>query len=174
MRLDYVFPLTLGFTDGIITALMITSNLLLSGVHLSYILALRISVGSASVGAFSYFIASFASNRAKLVRISKQINPSAPWKMVKGSLSNRALVDAFAGTVISASSSFAGSLIPLGIYTWSRSNVVLSISVTQASLVLLGLSLARSFRGKSFIWMTGMFSFGLAVMIIGFYVRIVS
>jgi VIT1/CCC1 family predicted Fe2+/Mn2+ transporter len=64
--------------------------------------------------------------------------------------------------------------VPLGIYTWSRSNVVLSISVTQASLVLLGLSLARSFRGKSFIWMTGMFSFGLAVMIIGFYVRIVS
>ena len=91
MRIDYVFPLTLGFTDGIITALMIASNLLLSGVHLSYILALRISVGSASVGAFSYFIASFASNRAKLVRISKQINPSAPWKMVKGSLSNRAL-----------------------------------------------------------------------------------
>lgn len=174
MKFSYIFPLSLGFTDGIITALMISSYLILNDIHMSISFAFRISLGSAAVGTFSYFIASFASNRAELTRISKQMNPSRPTRKVSGALLSDAYLDALFGTVISGSSSFLGSMVPLGTFSLSGSNALMVVIVTEAALSLLGFSLSRSLKSNPIPWIFGMFAFGVVVMLIGFYVKIVD
>ncbi len=174
MKFSYIFPISLGFTDGIITALMISSYLILNDIHMSLSFAFRISLGSAAVGTFSYFIASFASNRAKLTRLSKHINPYRPTGMISGALLNDAFTDALFGTMISGASSFLGSMIPLGTFSLTGSNAIIVVVVTEAALSILGFSLSRSLKSNSIPWIFGMFTFGVAVMLIGFYVKIVA
>ena len=172
MKFSYIFPVSLGFTDGIITALMISSYLILNDLHMAISLAFRISTGSAAVGTFSYFIASFASNRAELSRISKHLNPSRPTGKISGTLLNEVYRDSMTGTVVSGACSFLGSMIPLGAYSISSSSIIVLI-VTEISLSILGYSLSRSLKGRSVPWIAGMFTFGVAVILIGLYVRII-
>ena len=173
MKFSYIFPVSLGFTDGIITALMISSYLILNDRSMPVELALRISTGSAAVGTFSYFIASFASNRAELTRISKHMNPSRPSGKVSGSLLNDVYLDSLVGTVVSGASSFLGSMIPLGAYSLSSSRLIVLV-VTQVSLAVLGYSLSRTLKSNSVAWIAGMFAFGVVVILIGLYVKIIA
>ncbi len=174
MKAAYIFPLSLGFTDGIITSLMIAARLIFLHQPLALSLAFRIAIGSASVGAFSYFIATFASNRASLTRLSRQLNPSSPWKLFKGNLPNEVLIESIIGTTISGLSGFLGSLIPLGTFSITNSNVLVSLIATEAAMGVLGYSLSLSFDGRRIPWTSGMILFGIAVMLIGSYVKIIS
>jgi VIT1/CCC1 family predicted Fe2+/Mn2+ transporter len=163
----------LGFTDGIITALMISSYLILNDLHMTFLLALRISTGSAAVGTFSYFIASFASNRADLSRVSRHMNPSGQGRKISRTLLNDAYRASMSGTILSGACSFLGSMIPLGAYSISSSSIIVLI-VTEVSLSILGYSLSRSLKGSPIPWITGMFAFGVVVILIGLYVRIIA
>lgn len=171
---NFIFPVSLGFLDGIITPLMITSHLILSGIGLPFELGIRIALGSASVGAFSYFIAEFASNRAELVRISRHINPGSPLKILRGRLSEEAFVRTASGTLISAGSSFVGSLIPLLSYSLSDSNSILAITLAEAAMMILGIAISRVLKTGWAVWVFGMMLFGMAITILGFFVQIVA
>jgi VIT1/CCC1 family predicted Fe2+/Mn2+ transporter len=172
LKFSYIFPVSLGFTDGIITALMISSYLILNDLHMSLVLALRISTGSAAVGTFSYFIASYANNMAELSRISRHINPSRPNRKISVSLLSEAYRDSITGTIVSGACSFLGSMIPLGAYSISSSSLIV-ITVTEGTLAFLGYALSRSLKGSSISWIGGMFAFGVVVILIGLYVRII-
>lgn len=174
MAREYLFPVSLGFLDGVITPLMISSHLMLSGQALSITLALRISLGSASVGAFSFFIAEFASNREELQRISRHLNPSSPWKILKGRLSDVAFIDTVSGTLESAGSSFLGSLVPLLSYSLSGSSSILALTLSEVAMALLGVVIARTLKTGWIVWVTGMMIFGILIIVLGFFVQIVS
>ncbi len=174
MAHNFIFPVSLGFLDGIITPLMITSHLMLSRMFLPFALAIRIALGSASVGAFSYFIAEFVSNRAELVRISKLINPGKPLKFLRGKMSSEVFVLTTVGTLASAGSSFLGSLVPLLSYSLSGSSSIFSITLAEIAMGILGVAIARVLKTNSVLWISGMLLFGVLITILGFFVQIVE
>ena len=96
---NFLFPLTLGLSDGIITTLMLISN---SIIHESYIgtnLALRVAFGSAFVGGFSYFIAEYTRLRSEISRTSKQLILRSPSYLIRSKIGRDILIESVLGTL---------------------------------------------------------------------------
>ncbi|MEM0132825.1 hypothetical protein [Acidiplasma sp.] len=56
----YLFPISIGLSDGIITALILASGGIIGSTHINLYEAFKISFGSSFAGTFSYFIAQYA------------------------------------------------------------------------------------------------------------------
>ncbi len=173
MESKYIFPLVLGLTDGIITALMIATAELLSSAEPHLALYLRIAVGSAAVGAISFFMADYSSMKQDLMRLSKKVNPNTPENLLGTKLEFAILRDSATRTAISAFAGFVGALIPLLPSLIFVSEHLVTLAIADASLAILGLNIARIQSGSYIFWSLLMGGVGVFVMFIGSAIQIV-
>ncbi len=170
---NFLFPFTLGLSDGIITTLMLISN---SIIHESYIgtnLALRVAFGSAFVGGFSYFIAEYTRLRSEISRTSKQLVLRSPSYLIKSKIGHDILIESVAGTALSVGSGFLGSMVPLSFSIILPTYGLISIMVAIGALSIMGLGIAKSVRGSYIFWLMTMIALGVIVTYIGYNLKLV-
>lgn len=174
MNNHYTFPVILGLTDGIITALMIATNEILVATTAQFGLFMRIALGSAAVGAVSFFMADYSTLKQDLVRLSKIVNPGTPLELLETQLGRRIVRESILKTLLSALSGFAGALIPLLPSELFVSNFWASLIIADLSLALLGVLVAKVQSGNYFFWPPLLASIGVVMMFIGKFVNIVG
>lgn len=170
----YTFPIILGLTDGIVTALMIATNEILSATTPEFSLYIRIALGSASVGAVSFFLADYSTLKQDLVRLSKIVSPNIPFRLVDTQLGRRIVRESILKTLLSALAGFGGALIPLALSTVFVTNYWVSLVGADLSLALLGVLVAKVQAGNYFFWPPLLASVGVAMMFIGRFINIVG
>lgn len=169
----YLFPLTLGLSDGIITTVMLVARTLISQELIGIGLALRVSFGSAMVGGFSFFIADYSRLREEILRTSRQLVLKTPMSLLNGRVGRQILTEAIAGTTISVFSGFTGSLIPLIPAVYIPNIGILPIVLAVVSLSLLGAGIGKSVSGNYAFWMITMTALGLVVTVVGNFLNLV-
>ncbi len=174
MNKDYTFPVILGLTDGIVTALMIATNEILTVTVPEFNLYIRIALGSASVGAVSFFMADYSSLKQELVRLSKIVNPNTPFELLETQLGRRIVSESVEKTLLSALAGFGGALIPLALSSVFITQYWVSLLGADLSLALLGVLVARVQSGNYFFWPPLLASVGVVMMFIGRFVNIVG
>ncbi|MFG1449944.1 MAG: hypothetical protein AAE983_04810 [Thermoplasmataceae archaeon] len=172
-RKYYLFPLTLGLSDGIITTIMLVSRTLLSHEVISIGLALRVSSGSAFVGGFSFFVAEYSRLREEISRTSRQLVLRSPRYLIRGKIGKEILTEAVTGTTISVFAGFGGSLIPLLSSVYIPGSGLFPVVLAIASLALLGAGIGRSVSGNYVFWVLTLVSIGILVTIVGNYLNLV-
>lgn len=169
----YLFPLTLGLSDGIITTVMLVARTLLSHEFIGLNLALRVSFGSAMVGGFSFFVADYSRLRDEISRTSRQLVLKTPRSLLNGRVGRQILFEAIAGTSISVMAGFGGSLIPLLPAIYIANIGILPIVFAIVSLSLLGAGIGKSVSGNYGFWMITMTAIGLVVTVAGNFLNLV-
>lgn len=170
---NFLFPLTLGLSDGIITTLMLISNSIIHESHIGTNLALRVAFGSAFVGGFSYFIAEYTRLRSEISRTSKQLILRSPSYLIRSKIGRDILIESVLGTALSVGSGFLGSMIPLSFSLVLPSDGLISIMVAIGALSVMGLGIARSVRGNYIFWLMTMIVLGVIVTYIGYNLKLV-
>lgn len=173
-RFRFLFPITLGLSDGIITALMLAAGDLLSHQDIGLNLALRIAFGSAFVGSFSFFIAEYAKLRGELYRASRQLTLRSPSFLAKGKYGKDIIFESTVGTSLSGFCGFIGAMIPLLVNVYIPHPAWLSIIVANITLGVLGLGLSKTVVGKHIYWAIAMVIMGVIVTMAGSILHIVG
>lgn len=174
MRFKPLFPITIGLSDGIITALMLVSGDILRGEHVILSLAFRVAYGSSFVGTFSFFIAQYSELHGELSRTSRQLNLKSPAYLIKSKLGRDIILESVLGAALAGFFGFTGALIPLIPDVLVPSMPYLALGFAEASLALLGIGIGRAVRGNYFFWVIMMFMIGLAVAWAGDYLFLVQ
>jgi len=174
IRHDQLLPLVLGLTDGILTALILTSGTLINPTrHVTISLALRIAISALASSAFVFFVARYSELRTQLVDAERQLNLTSHGQLATGKLGSAVRRQAVIAAVISSVSSFLGALIPLA------ASVVLPMSrwsgviVALAALGFLGIGLAKAVFGNAFRWCAVLIVGGICLFLLGVRLKIV-
>lgn len=169
-----LLPVTMGLTDGILTALTLTANSLISNQpRISMFLALRVAGVAFFSGAFVYFVTKYAEFRQELVHAERQLSLLEHGKLALGHLGRSAMREAGFATMISSGSAFLGCLGPLLVatafprYPWS------SVVASLFALVLLGVGLGRVLYGNVLRWALTLLVAGALLTVIGIELDIV-
>lgn len=173
MRNKLIFPITIGLSDGIITALMLVSGDILRGDHIALTLAFRVAYGSSFVGTFSYFIAQYSELRGELSRTSRQLNLKSPSYLIKSKLGRDIIVESVTGAASAGFFGFVGALIPLVTSVFIPADPVISLISAEASLAVLGVGIGKAVRGNYAFWVVMMFIIGIVVAWAGNYLYLV-
>ncbi len=174
MNEDDSFALSIGAIDGLITSLMITSNAIISKSNIMLEAALRISLGSAVVGAASFFVAEYGRLRQGEYRIAHLLKPSSNPGQSKTSVMKRNLSDAFKGGSLSFIMGFVGAAIPIVSYSLLHRGGVYSLTFSYLALGIMGIFLGKSSGGKASNWFISLVILGVIMTVAGYYLRIVS
>ncbi len=174
MRFKPLFPITIGLSDGIITALMLVSGDILRGEHVLLGLALRVAYGSSFVGTFSFFIAQYSELRGELSRSSKQLNLRSPSYLIRSKVGRDIIFESVLGASAAGFFGFVGALIPLIPDVFFPSMPIVAIGFAEGSLAVLGLGIGRAVRGNYIFWIIMMFIIGLVVAWAGDYLFLVQ
>ncbi len=166
--------MAIGITDGIITTLMLATNYIIQASAISLILSIRIALGSALVGSFSYFVAEYSSLREELARISRHLGFSSPMFLIRSKPGRDILEEAFVSTGISGGFSFSGSFFPLLVATAFPDNGILSLATAIIALGLTGLAIAKSVKGNRYTWPLSMISIGVIIAYVGNILHLIS
>ncbi len=173
-RSNFLFPFTLGLSDGIITTLMLTSRILLTGGSLAPDLILRIAFGASFVGGFSFFIAEYSRLREEIARTSRMLIMRSPDKLIRGKIGKDIMLEATLATSLSVITGFLGALIPLTFSALFSPNKIAPELIAWIALALLGAGLARSVQGKYIFWIVTMMFIGVLITFLGFFLNLVS
>ncbi len=174
MRFKPLFPITIGLSDGIITALMLVSGDILRGEYVYLGLALRVAYGSSFVGTFSYFIAQYSELRGELSRTSRQLNLRSSSYLLKSKLGRDIIFESVLGAASAGFFGFVGALIPLLPDVLIPNMPLFAIGFSEASLAVLGIGIGRAVRGNYIFWIILMASIGLLVAWAGNYLFLVQ
>ena len=146
MNKKYIFPVSIGLSDGIITALILASGGIIGKSTIDLFEAFKISFGSAFAGAFSYFIAQYAGLNEELHRTALQLNLKSTNYLLKGHLGIEIFVESLLGAFIAAFFGFLGALIPLSSSLIIKNNIELPLFLSYASLAVLGLFISKTIQ----------------------------
>lgn len=164
--------MAIGLIDGLITALIIASNAILSDLSMPLSAAIRISGASSMVGATSYLVAEYGKMRTDMVRIARHLNPVTLKSSKNRSVQLRILLDSILGGSVALSFGFMGSMIPLGFYSLFGSNPLISIVVTFIALSVTGIYMGYEAEGSALMWIIALDTVGILMLILGNYLRI--
>lgn len=164
--------MAIGLIDGLITALIIASNAILSDLSMPFSAAIRISGASSMVGATSYLVAEYGKMRTDMVRIARHLNPVTLKSSKNRSVQLRILLDSILGGSVALSFGFMGSMIPLGFYSLFGSNPLISIVVTFIALSVTGIYMGYEAEGSALMWIIALDTVGILMLILGNYLRI--
>ena len=175
MKRNLLFPIVVGLTDGIITALIFTAGKILHvGGNIGPGLAIRIAVGVALPSVFTFYVAEYSRLRRELVHASRELNLSSPVHLINSQLGwiiiRKALVVTLVGTV----AGFAGALLPLFVSVITPGSTWLPIAAAILALGAFGVGLAISVYGKPVYWMAALVVAGVLVTIVGRGLHIVG
>jgi VIT1/CCC1 family predicted Fe2+/Mn2+ transporter len=163
----------LGFSDGIVNALILASSTLLRhGRGLTIGLAMKVGLVAFVTAVFTMFVAEYAELRSRLSQATRQLNLSASGHLATTALGRRVILEAALAAVIASVSSFTGAIVPLVVAGSFPSVSWVGLVVAIVLLGLLGGALAASFGGRATRWMAGLILAGVAVAAIGFELNI--
>ncbi len=169
-----LLPSVLGFTDGILTALTLAAGHLTSAEQpVSLSLTLRVAAAALASGAFVFFVARYAELRGQLIRAERQLNLTSHGRLASGKLGAAVLQEGLMSALVSSFGSFCGALVPLLPAALAPHCRWASILAAEVALALLGSGLALVLHGRVIRWSMGLVLGGLALSLIGVYLRIV-
>jgi VIT1/CCC1 family predicted Fe2+/Mn2+ transporter len=160
--------LALGFSDGILNALILSSATLLKHARgLTVELALKVGCVAFVTAIITMFIAEYAQTRSNLSRATRQLNLSASGHLAATRLGRRAIIEAAQAALIASAASFAGATIPLAAAGSVPGVAWIGLVIAIALLGLFGVALAESLDGRWPRWVIGMILVGAVVTAIG-------
>ncbi|WP_337860507.1 hypothetical protein [Ferroplasma sp.] len=173
MNKKYLFPVSIGLSDGIITALILASGGILANGTINLFEAFKISFGSAFAGAFSYFIAQYAGLNEELHRTALQLNLKSTNYLLRGHLGIEIFTESLLGSLTAAFFGFFGALIPLSSSLIIKGNIVIPLSLSYFSLGILGLFISKTTAGRAKFWIAVMVIIGIIVTIAGYELKLI-
>ncbi len=174
MKNKYLFPVSIGLSDGIITALILASGGIIGNTHhIDLYLAFRISFGSAFAGTFSYFIAQYAGLNEELHRTAMQLNLKSTGYLLRGHLGSEIFIESIIGALLAAIFGFLGAMIPLSSSLMIKNNVFIPLLVSYLSLAVLGFFISKTTAGRAPFWITVMVTVGVIVTVVGYYLKLI-
>ena len=173
MKNKYLFPVSIGLSDGIITALILASGGIIGNTHINLYLAVKISFGSAFAGAFSYFIAQYAGLNEELHRTARQLHLKSTNYLLRGHLGSEIFIESIIGALIAAVFGFLGALIPLSSSLMIKNDIFIPLIFSYLSLAILGFFISKTTAGRAPFWITVMVTVGVIVTIAGYYLKLI-
>ncbi|MGP6220446.1 hypothetical protein [Caldiplasma sukawensis] len=173
MDRDLFFPVTIGVIDGIISAIMISANALISRSKLTLLVALDISIGSSFVSALSYLIAEYGKLRSDAHRVEIALRPGNKDRQRKH-LFRSILLEALYGGGLSLLMGFLGASSTLIPYSLGLISPLYSIIISYAILGLVGALIGKVSGGSALAWSMALVISGILITILGNYIRIVG
>lgn len=168
MVVAHLLPLSLGFADGILNALTISTNAVLHGPSgLGFGLAARVASVAFITAVFTVFVAEYAQLRADLARAEVQLNLTTSGRLATSRLGKIVTTEAATAAAIASAASLLGAFTPLAVGASVRTHAWLALPMAIAALALLGAVIARVVGGRTFRWATTMAISGVLVSIIG-------
>ena len=174
MKKKLIFYIIIGIADGIITALLFTTGLILHGKEtVSIYMAMRISAGAALPSVFTFFIAEYTERRKNLMHVSKELNLTSSLSLLDTQLGKTVFYKSIILTVIGVISGFSGAMLPLSISALIPDISWLPILVSVVILGLFGFVLSFYIQGKTISWVTAMMIIGIFFAFIGDMLNII-
>jgi hypothetical protein len=168
-----MFAIVIGMTDGILTALTLAAGKLLSGARPDSAMALRVSGASALSGAFVFFTAEYARQRAGLVHAERQLNLASHGRLATTRLGEAVRRDTLRSAGIAVACNFAGALLPLICGAHLPGPPWLAIPVAVIALGALGGAVAQSVYGHRILWVLALMAAGLVLSLAGVMLHVV-
>ncbi|MEL9990776.1 MAG: hypothetical protein QXP98_10790 [Thermoproteus sp.] len=133
--------IVLGLLDGVITAIGLTSGVLIRGRTITLIDAISIAIVVATINGLTSFVAEYSHQRADLRDLEYKVSLKSTGKILKSLVHRRALLGSLRSAAYMFSASFAGAssiLVPASI------RPPLGLYALVAAIVGFALMLARS------------------------------
>lgn len=174
-RQDKKFPFLLGFIDGILTALTLsTGKLWQEGAVFDFNLAVRVSIAALVSGGFVFFVAKYAELRGQLIQAEKELNLSSSGKLASTALGKKVLYSTIVDSVISGVSGFIGAFLPLLIAILDPYSPWGTLIFSVGVLGIFGFVLGKTVGRQPWIWTIALMLGGVFVILIGIKLHIVS
>lgn len=166
--------MTVGLTDGILTALTLASGRLLREHEaIDWNLAWRVATVSAVSGALTYFIAEYARQRRELVRAERHLNLTFRGQLAATRLGRAVFRDALTGMIAAGLCGFLGALLPLAIAAVLPSSGWMALLSSGIALSVLGAGVGRASRGNIIRWSLSLVGVGLFLALLGAVLHVV-
>lgn len=164
---SFTLPLALGFTDGVLNALVLASTALLDGSGISAELGLRVGCVALVTAAFTVYVAEYAELRSRLSRSTKKLNLTTRGHLAATRLGRQVQVEGSQSAAVACVSSFVGAVVPLLVAGAVPAASWIGLPVALALLAVLGAVLAGTVEGQRWRWSAGLVVAGAAVAAIG-------
>ena len=169
----WLLPVALGFSDGIMNALVLGASAMLhGGGEITFDLAYRIAVVSLVTAVFTVFVAEYANLRARLRHAERQLNLTRSGRLATTRLGRTVAHEAAAAALVASVCSFSGALCPLTIGALLPGSPWCALVFAIGALFVLGLALARATSGRMTYWSTTLVVCGIAVALVGIQLRV--
>lgn len=173
-RREHIFPLVIGLTDGILTALTIAAGKIVDSAEpISLNLALRISAASSISGMFVFFTAEYVRRRGELVHVERQLSLTKHGHMAATRLGETALRETVVAAAVSSLCNLAGALLPLAAGALLPRFPWLAMPTAAVALGVLGAIAGRITYGKPALWAACLIAVGGLLTVAGMALRIV-
>jgi hypothetical protein len=170
---NWLLPLSLGLSDGILNALVLASSTVVhGGATLRVGLAVRVGLVGLVTGAFTVFVAQYTSFRSRLARSERQLNFTRSGRLLGSELGRAAACEAAEDAAVAGLSSFAGSFGPLLLGASLPAYHWLALVVAVCGLGVLGGTLARAVGGLPLRWASVSMVCGASIAGLGMELRI--
>jgi VIT1/CCC1 family predicted Fe2+/Mn2+ transporter len=164
----WMFPAALGFSDGILNALILASTSILNGgTGITIGLTVRVGCVAFVTAIVTMFIAEYGELRSRLSRSTHQLNLSVSGHLAATQLGRQVRYEAAQAAAVASGASFVGAVIPLLIGSLLPNDSWIGLVVAIVLLGVLGVILADSVDGQRWRWSTGLIGAGLLVAAIG-------
>lgn len=163
----WTLPLALGFSDGILNALILASTALLKGHDITVSLAMKVGCVAFVTAIVTMFVADYAERRVNLSRSSQQLNLTAKGHLAATQLGRRVRREAAQSGLVASVSSFVGASVPLVVAGAMPSASWIGLVVAVILLGVLGAVLAVTMDGRWQWWTIGLVLAGAVVAAIG-------
>ncbi len=175
MKKRFMFYVTIGITDGMITTLLFTAGEMLHGKeNINLSLVIRLAIGVAFPNMFTFFVAEYTGLRQDLIHASRELNISSPMRLINSRLGKIILRKAIILTLIGTISGFIGAVLPLLISTAIPNISWLPIAISISILGIFGVILSIYIHGKPIRWFVAMVFVGILFTITGSMLHIVK
>ena len=169
-----LFNVALGLTDGLLTALVLTANVLLSGTTgVGMGQALRVSIAAALSGLFTVFVSDYARLRGELSHAAQELNLASVRPLLQSRLSKKVRAEAAIAALITTVCSFLGAMIPLVSAAVWRVPAAAFLAASTI-LVIIGFVLGRIVGGRSLIWAALLLVGGAIITLAGIWLDVVG
>lgn len=165
---QWVGPVVLGLTDGIINALILATPAILRGAgSITANLALRVSSVAILTALFSVFMSDYAHLRVDLSRAEHALNITKAGRLATGNLGRAVGRQAAASAIRAGIASFIGSLVPLLLGAFWPEYPWIAIGVALVGLGGLGAVLGREVHGSPIVWAIASVVGGVIIAVVG-------
>lgn len=162
-RLDLIA----GLIDGILTALAFAAGRLIEGSGASLDLAFRVAIATGLANAFVFFFAHYAELRTDLIGYERQLNFASHGKLAASHLGRKAFLQSLGSAATAAVWTVVGAMIALITCIWVPEPRWGGPLIDIALLGLLGVLLARSLHGSTWMWAASLMAGGVVLTAAG-------